>query len=77
MSEKKAEIRMNFDIDEFAEIYKRFYKDTKNFVIRCYKPDQKQFKDMVRACTVGFAIMGGVGFLVRLVCIPLNKFLVG
>jgi protein transport protein SEC61 subunit gamma and related proteins len=75
MSEPKPEINVNFDLDEFLEIYSKFFKDAKNFALRCKKPDRKQFTDLVRACAMGFAIMGFTGCFVKLVCIPVNKFL--
>ena len=71
----KPEIDIRFDLDEFQEVYNKFYKDTKNFVLRCKKPDRKQFMDMVRATSMGFFFIGFTGCFVKLVCIPVNKFL--
>lgn len=76
MSEPKPEININCDLDEFVEIYAKFFKDATNFALRCKKPDRKQFTDLVKACTMGFAIMGFAGCFVKLVCIPINKFLI-
>ena len=76
MSESKPEIDINFDLEEFVEIYTKFYKDAKNFAMRCKKPDRKLFRDMVVSCATGFAVIGFAGCFIKLVCIPFNKFLI-
>ena len=39
--------------------------------------DQKEFLRLCQAVGVGFLIMGAVGYVVKLVHIPLNNVLVG
>jgi protein translocase SEC61 complex gamma subunit len=43
---------------------------------RCTKPDAKEFKKIAIATTVGFLIMGAIGFFVKLNHIPINNILV-
>ena len=41
------------------------------------KPDARQFKKIAMACAIGFAIMGFIGYMVKLVFIPINNIIVG
>ena len=43
-----------------------FYSDSKRLLNRCSKPDRKEYTRIVVACAIGFAIMGFIGFFVRL-----------
>lgn len=58
-----------------AAIYpaKRFAQDSMRLVNRCTKPDAKEFKKIAIATTVGFLVMGFLGFFVKLVHIPSKK----
>jgi len=54
-----------------------FYHDSTNLLRRCNKPDRKEFMRVLYATGVGFLIMGALGFLIKLVHIPINNILVG
>ena len=54
-----------------------FYSDSKRLLNRCSKPDRKEYTRIVIACAIGFAIMGFIGFFVKLVFIPINNILLG
>lgn len=56
---------------------KRFAQDSFRLIKRCTKPDAKEFKKIALATTVGFLVMGFLGFLVKLVHIPINNIIVG
>ena len=43
---------------------------------RCTKPDRTEFSKIAQATTVGFAIMGFIGFFVKLIFIPINNIIV-
>lgn len=49
---------------------RRFAADSYRLINRCTKPDAKEFKKIAIATTVGFLVMGFLGFLVKLVHIP-------
>jgi protein transport protein SEC61 subunit gamma-like protein len=49
---------------------RRFAQDSFRLVKRCTKPDAKEFKKIALATTVGFLVMGFLGFFVKLVHIP-------
>jgi len=56
---------------------KQFAKDSIRLVKRCTKPDRKEFQKIAVATAIGFAIMGFIGFFVKLIHIPINNIIVG
>ncbi|KAF8987207.1 Sec61p translocation complex subunit [Podila verticillata] len=56
---------------------KQFIKDGVAFINRCTKPDRKEFLQITQAVSMGFFIMGVIGFVVKLIHIPINNILVG
>ncbi|XP_076817834.1 protein transport protein Sec61 subunit gamma [Clavelina lepadiformis] len=56
---------------------KQFAKDSVRLVNRCTKPDRKEFQKIAVATAIGFAIMGFIGFFVKLIHIPINNIIVG
>jgi protein translocase SEC61 complex gamma subunit len=54
-----------------------FYKESKAFIVNCKKPDAKEFSKIAFATTVGFLIMGFIGFFVKLIHIPINNIIIG
>lgn len=56
---------------------KQFTKDSIRLVKRCTKPDRKEFNKIAIATAIGFAIMGFIGFFVKLIHIPINNIIVG
>jgi len=59
------------------EPMKQFTKDSIRLVKRCTKPDRKEFSKIAIATAIGFAIMGFIGFFVKLIHIPINNIIVG
>jgi protein transport protein SEC61 subunit gamma-like protein len=59
------------------EPLKQFAKDSVHLVKKCTKPDRKEFTKIAKAVSIGFFIMGFIGFFVKLVHIPINNILVG
>lgn len=58
-------------------ICQEFVQDSVRLVRRCNKPDPQEFNNMVRACSFGMLMMGFIGFIVKLVFIPINNIIVG
>jgi len=54
-----------------------FAIDSRRLVQRCTKPDAKEFKKIALACGTGFCIMGFIGYIVKLVFIPINNIIAG
>ncbi|KAH9420806.1 Protein transport protein Sec61 subunit gamma [Dermatophagoides pteronyssinus] len=63
-------------IISFVEPAKKFTKDSIRLVKRCTKPDRKEFQKIAVATAIGFAIMGFIGFFVKLIHIPINNIIV-
>ena len=61
----------------WVEPGKQFAKDSIRLVNRCTKPDRKEFQKIAVATAIGFAIMGFIGFFVKLIHIPINNIIVG
>jgi len=60
-----------------VEPLRQFSKDSLRLVKRCTKPDRKEFQKIATATAIGFAIMGFIGFFVKLIHIPINNIIVG
>ncbi|KAH9459815.1 hypothetical protein Pst134EB_008039 [Puccinia striiformis f. sp. tritici] len=71
-------VTRNMDqVKELSEVPQKFLKEGSQFMNRCTKPDQKEFIQICRAVAIGFAIMGFIGYFVKLIHIPINGILVG
>ncbi|KAF7667107.1 hypothetical protein LDENG_00078390 [Lucifuga dentata] len=69
---------LNMDqVMQFVEPSRQFVKDSIRLVKRCTKPDRKEFQKIAMATAIGFAIMGFIGFFVKLIHIPINNIIVG
>ncbi|CAM9289132.1 unnamed protein product [Sphacelaria rigidula] len=55
----------------------KFSKDSMHLIKRCTKPDRKEFMQVAKATTVGFLVMGFIGFFVKLIHIPINNIIMG
>jgi len=55
----------------------QFAKDSYRLMKKCTKPDRKEFTKIAVATVIGFAIMGFIGFFVKLIHIPINNIIVG
>ncbi|KAI0838168.1 protein translocase SEC6 [Hypoxylon sp. FL0890] len=65
------------EIQDILEIPKDFIKDGTQFLTRCTKPDKREFIQISKAVGVGFLVMGAIGYLIKLIHIPVNNILVG
>ncbi|KAI1719740.1 phosphomevalonate kinase domain-containing protein [Ditylenchus destructor] len=64
-------------VQSIVEPGKKFAKDSIRLVKKCTKPDRKEYQKIAFATAVGFAIMGFIGFFVKLIHIPINNIIVG
>ncbi|KAG5181941.1 hypothetical protein JKP88DRAFT_221604 [Tribonema minus] len=66
------------DVNELLIIpLQQFFKDSVQLVKKCTKPDRKEFMIVAKATTVGFLVMGFIGFFVKLIHIPINNIIMG
>ena len=59
------------------EAPRKFLKESQHLLVRCTKPDQREFIKITRIVSTGFVIMGVIGYLIKLVHIPINNIIVG
>ncbi|OLN86088.1 putative protein transport protein Sec61 subunit gamma [Colletotrichum chlorophyti] len=64
-------------VKEILEVPSEFAQEGIQFMRRCTKPDKTEFLKLCQAVGVGFLIMGAVGYIVKLIHIPVNNILVG
>ena len=54
-----------------------FAKNSKMLVQQCEKPDYNEFMTTGTATLMGFAVMGMLGFFVKVIFIPINNVILG
>jgi len=64
-------------VQELLEAPSEFAKSGIQFMRRCTKPDKAEYLRLCQAVGVGLVIMGAVGYIVKLIHMPLNRVLVG
>ncbi|KAM0754158.1 protein transporter Sec61 subunit gamma [Meredithblackwellia eburnea MCA 4105] len=62
---------------QLIDVPRETIKEGTQFMKRCAKPSKEEYLTICRAVAIGFAIMGGIGYVVKLVHIPINHVLVG
>ncbi|GMM51496.1 translocon subunit [Starmerella bacillaris] len=53
----------------------KFFEDSRKFLARCTKPSAKEYYEIVRAVGSGFIVMGVLGYVVKLIHIPIRHFI--
>lgn len=53
-----------------------FFDDWAKFLNKCEKPNRKQYLRLAQSCALGILIMGVVGYLVKLLFVPINTILI-
>ena len=61
--------------ENIATQLNRLVQDSLNFYQKCKKPDYTEYMKILQACVMGFAVMGVIGYLVKLVFIPINNII--
>ncbi|KJE89391.1 translocase SEC61 complex gamma subunit [Capsaspora owczarzaki ATCC 30864] len=64
-------------VNEQIESVQEFAQNSKRLINKCSKPDRKEFQKIAVATAVGFAVLGFVGFFIKLIHIPINQIIVG
>lgn len=52
-----------------------FVNESKKFLAKCTKPDTTEYLRIVRAVGAGFLVMGVLGYVVKLVHIPIRHLI--
>jgi len=64
------------DLDKITDAPVDFVKEGVRFVQKCTKPSQKEYMQLIRAVGMGFIMMGVVGYLIKLIHIPIRYLIV-
>ncbi|ORZ30322.1 hypothetical protein BCR44DRAFT_1438512 [Catenaria anguillulae PL171] len=72
-----APLLNNDQVNDLLETPMSFVKSSQQLINRCTKPSRKEFWRIFQVVGVGFLIMGFIGFVVKLVHIPINNIIVG
>ena len=62
-------------VEETKTTVTSFATNSVQFLQKCSKPDKKEFIKISTSCAIGFAVMGIIGYIIKLLFIPINKFL--
>ncbi|CDO53518.1 similar to Saccharomyces cerevisiae YDR086C SSS1 Subunit of the Sec61p translocation complex that forms a channel for passage of secretory proteins through the endoplasmic reticulum membrane [Geotrichum candidum] len=62
-------------LEKVTEIPVEFIKEGTTFLNRCTKPDCSEFIKIIRAVGVGFIVMGAIGYIVKLIHIPIRHLI--
>ncbi|CAN6666024.1 protein transport protein Sss1p [Trichomonascus vanleenenianus] len=62
-------------LEKLTEVPVEFIKEGTTFINRCTKPDKKEYSKILRAVGVGFLVMGAIGYIVKLVHIPIRHLI--
>ncbi|KAM0804953.1 hypothetical protein BDR22DRAFT_798989 [Usnea florida] len=71
---------MSDQFKEVLDIPRDFLHDGTQFMNRCARgcvADKREFLKISQAVGVGFVVMGALGYVVKLIHIPVNQVLVG
>ena len=58
-----------------VEELQQFAVDSKNFFDKCSRPTPQQYNQIVQAVFRGFLVMGFIGYIIKLVFIPINNII--
>lgn len=53
----------------------QFIDESRKFLARCSKPSAKEYFEIIRAVGTGFVVMGALGYVVKLIHIPIRHFI--
>ncbi|CAH6723941.1 protein transport protein Sss1p [[Candida] jaroonii] len=62
--------------EKLVEVPTEFFKDGTAFIKRCQKPSKNEYLKIIRAVGIGFIMMGVVGYVVKLLHIPIRYLIV-
>lgn len=64
-------------VESSIEQLQTFIRESLQFIQNCSKPNKKEYIKISTSCAIGFAIMGIIGYLIKVLFIPINTILLG
>ena len=68
---KKEQEKQKGVVDELMQ----FQRDSANFFNKCTRPDKAEYTKILQASMMGFLVMGFIGYIIKLVFIPINNII--
>ncbi|KAK7202994.1 hypothetical protein BZA70DRAFT_284519 [Myxozyma melibiosi] len=62
-------------VQKITEYPQEFLKEGVTFVNRCAKPSKKEYIKIIQTVGMGFVVMGAIGYLVKLIHIPIRHLI--
>ena len=62
-------------VDNAKNFVQDFIRESIEFIKKCEKPGPKKFTETASSCAIGFAIMGIIGFVLKLLFLPISNML--
>ena len=73
----QAKARREDKNKNYAQQMQEFANDSVNFFNKCAKPDKNEYMKILQACAMGFIVIGFIGYIIKLVFIPINNIILG
>eukprot|EP00127_Corallochytrium_limacisporum_P006104 Clim_evm53s218 gene=Clim_evmTU53s218 len=67
-------------MDAIEDVYqpvKQFADQSRQFLRKCSKPDRREYRKIAFAVAIGCGLMGLIGYVVKLVHMPITRILLG
>ena len=68
---KRGEQKQNSMVEDLNQ----FMKDSQNFYNKCTRPDRAEYTKILQASFMGIIVMGFIGYIIKLVFIPINNII--
>ncbi|KAK9459941.1 uncharacterized protein V1516DRAFT_653792 [Lipomyces oligophaga] len=62
-------------VQQIVEYPREFWSEGTAFVKRCTKPNKKEYLKIIQSVGMGFVIMGAIGYIVKLIHIPIRQLI--
>lgn len=66
----------NTQIEKLVEAPVEFLKEGNQFLQKCKKPSRKEYLKIIQAVGVGFVAVGVIGYVIKLIHIPIRYLIV-
>lgn len=62
-------------LEQRMAVVVEFFDNWVKFLNKCEKPNRKQYIRLAQSCAIGILIMGLIGYMIKLMFIPINTIL--
>ena len=76
MASEKTEQNNGTPVEKLMDTPMEFFREGSQFISKCKKPDAKEYLKIIRAVGIGFAAVGIIGYVIKLIHIPIRYVIV-